>query len=116
MAQQVIEKIPSVKGQRTKKFADSFACTYIISVFAASIAELCKYHSRLLFIAHRQRLDLFIVSFSVTYPLDLTKTRLQIQGEKGVTHVSKLMFLSHFYYLGVLNESYILTIDFYKNS
>lgn len=38
-------------------YADSFACTYVVSVVAASIAEL------------------------VTYPLDLTKTRLQIQGE-----------------------------------
>uniref|UniRef100_A0A7M5ECL1 Mitochondrial uncoupling protein n=2 Tax=Anopheles funestus TaxID=62324 RepID=A0A7M5ECL1_ANOFN len=38
-------------------YADSFWCTYLVSVFAASIAE------------------------TVTYPLDLTKTRLQIQGE-----------------------------------
>ncbi|XP_017140781.1 mitochondrial uncoupling protein 4 [Drosophila miranda] len=38
-------------------YADSFACTYIVSVVAASVAELA------------------------TYPLDLTKTRLQIQGE-----------------------------------
>ncbi|CAG2056757.1 unnamed protein product [Timema podura] len=38
-------------------YADSFWCTYIISVIAASIAEV------------------------VTYPLDLTKTRLQVQGE-----------------------------------
>ncbi|XP_034119104.1 mitochondrial uncoupling protein 4 isoform X1 [Drosophila nasuta] len=38
-------------------YADSFACTYVVSVVAASIAELA------------------------TYPLDLTKTRLQIQGE-----------------------------------
>ncbi|XP_036319330.1 mitochondrial uncoupling protein 4 isoform X2 [Rhagoletis pomonella] len=38
-------------------YADSFACTYVVSVVAASIAEL------------------------TTYPLDLTKTRLQIQGE-----------------------------------
>ncbi|EDX16657.1 GD24849 [Drosophila simulans] len=42
-------------------YADSFACTYIVSVVAASIAELA------------------------TYPLDLTKTRLQIQGE-GAAH------------------------------
>ncbi|XP_043659039.1 uncharacterized protein LOC122623774 isoform X3 [Drosophila teissieri] len=42
-------------------YADSFACTYIVSVVAASIAELA------------------------TYPLDLTKTRLQIQGE-GTAH------------------------------
>ncbi|XP_046407185.1 mitochondrial uncoupling protein 4 [Ischnura elegans] len=38
-------------------FADSFIATYVISVVAASIAELA------------------------TYPLDLTKTRLQVQGE-----------------------------------
>lgn len=38
-------------------YADSFACTYVVSVVAAANAEL------------------------VTYPLDLTKTRLQIQGE-----------------------------------
>ncbi|XP_017869643.1 PREDICTED: mitochondrial uncoupling protein 4 [Drosophila arizonae] len=38
-------------------YADSFACTYVVSVVAASVAELA------------------------TYPLDLTKTRLQIQGE-----------------------------------
>ncbi|XP_067642042.1 mitochondrial uncoupling protein 4 isoform X2 [Eurosta solidaginis] len=41
-------------------YADSFACTYVVSVVAASIAELA------------------------TYPLDLTKTRLQIQGEAAV--------------------------------
>jgi solute carrier family 25 uncoupling protein 27 len=38
-------------------YADSFWATYVISVAAASVAE------------------------TVTYPLDLTKTRLQIQGE-----------------------------------
>lgn len=42
-------------------YADSFACTYIVSVVAASNAEL------------------------VTYPLDLTKTRLQIQGEAAAS-------------------------------
>ncbi|XP_050083039.1 mitochondrial uncoupling protein 4-like isoform X1 [Anopheles aquasalis] len=42
-------------------YADSFWCTYLVSVFAASIAE------------------------TVTYPLDLTKTRLQIQGEAAST-------------------------------
>lgn len=42
-------------------YADSFWATYLISVFAASIAE------------------------TVTYPLDLTKTRLQIQGEAAAT-------------------------------
>lgn len=42
---------------RPAHYADSFWATYIISVAAASVAE------------------------TVTYPLDLTKTRLQIQGE-----------------------------------
>lgn len=47
-------------------YADSFACTYVVSVVAASIAELA------------------------TYPLDLTKTRLQIQGE-AATNASSLV-------------------------
>ena len=42
---------------RPAHYADSFAATYVISVAAASVAEFA------------------------TYPLDLTKTRLQIQGE-----------------------------------
>ncbi|XP_017111642.1 mitochondrial uncoupling protein 4 isoform X1 [Drosophila elegans] len=46
-------------------YADSFACTYIVSVVAASIAELA------------------------TYPLDLTKTRLQIQGEGAAIPAGK---------------------------
>ncbi|GLV46763.1 Uncoupling protein 4A [Carabus blaptoides fortunei] len=48
-ASQVLEK--------EYNYADTLWCTYIVSVVAASIAEL------------------------TTYPLDLTKTRLQIQGE-----------------------------------
>ncbi|XP_059477107.1 mitochondrial uncoupling protein 4 [Neocloeon triangulifer] len=71
MNQQVIEKLaPPIEAKRAKKFADTFVCTYIISVFAASCAEL------------------------VTYPLDLTKTRLQIQGEKGGTHGKYRGFLA----------------------
>lgn len=42
-------------------YADSLACTYVVSVVSASVAELA------------------------TYPLDLTKTRLQIQGETPTT-------------------------------
>lgn len=49
-------------------YADSIACTYVVSVVAASIAELA------------------------TYPLDLTKTRLQIQGE-GVAGTKVWQFL-----------------------
>lgn len=62
-------------------YADSFACTYVVSVVAASIAEL------------------------VTYPLDLTKTRLQIQGEAAhlvahtgggsTTNVSMMQLVLH---------------------
>uniref|UniRef100_W8B3G7 Mitochondrial uncoupling protein 4 n=1 Tax=Ceratitis capitata TaxID=7213 RepID=W8B3G7_CERCA len=44
-------------------YADSFACTYVVSVVAASVAEL------------------------TTYPLDLTKTRLQIQGEAAASEL-----------------------------
>lgn len=42
---------------RPAHYADSFAGIYVISVAAASVAE------------------------TATYPLDLLKTRLQIQGE-----------------------------------
>lgn len=42
-------------------YADTFWCTYIVSVAAANVAEFA------------------------TYPLDLTKTRLQIQGEAYTT-------------------------------
>lgn len=48
---------------RPAHYADSFWATYIISVAAASVAE------------------------TVTYPLDLTKTRLQIQGEAAAASI-----------------------------
>ncbi|CRL00728.1 CLUMA_CG013984, isoform B [Clunio marinus] len=55
------EKMPLTRTEmrpvRPAHYADSFWATYIISVAAASVAEFA------------------------TYPLDLTKTRLQIQGE-----------------------------------
>ncbi|XP_063223550.1 mitochondrial uncoupling protein 4 isoform X1 [Bacillus rossius redtenbacheri] len=51
--------VPSPVPLPKSKYVDSFWCTYIVSVTSASIAEV------------------------VTYPLDLTKTRLQIQGEKN---------------------------------
>lgn len=52
-------------------YADSFWCTYLISVFAASIAE------------------------TVTYPLDLTKTRLQIQGEGAAVSAGAIKKLKY---------------------
>lgn len=68
-------------------YADTFWCTYIVSVFAASIAETGENYCYL-------ELFLTIINcnpFLVTYPLDLTKTRLQIQGEalssKGIPQV-----------------------------
>jgi hypothetical protein len=55
------DKMPITRNElrpvRPAHYADSFWATYIISVAAASVAE------------------------TATYPLDLTKTRLQIQGE-----------------------------------
>lgn len=57
-------------------YADSFACTYVVSVVAASIAELA------------------------TYPLDLTKTRLQIQGEgaAGAVKVGFYCLMTNYLY------------------
>ncbi|XP_072400854.1 sodium-independent sulfate anion transporter-like isoform X5 [Diabrotica undecimpunctata] len=54
-------KMPSVPPQKVElpKFVDSLWCVYIVSVLAAFNAEF------------------------VTYPLDLIKTRLQIQGEQS---------------------------------
>lgn len=55
------EKMPLPRAEirpiRPPHYADTFVGTYIISVAAASVAE------------------------TATYPLDLLKTRLQIQGE-----------------------------------
>lgn len=53
-------QIPVPLGElqiQKKPLADTFVCTYVISVLGAFVAEV------------------------ITYPLDLTKTRLQIQGE-----------------------------------
>lgn len=58
-----VEPDPKIAKRRDMRhmnhYADSFWGTYVIAVFAANIAEIA------------------------TYPLDLTKTRLQIQGEAG---------------------------------
>jgi len=54
-----------------KKFVDSLFCTYILSVLASWAAEF------------------------VTYPLDLTKTRLQIQGEIANKQDLKLVSAPH---------------------
>lgn len=54
-----------------KPFVDSLLCTYIVSVAAAYVAEFA------------------------TYPLDLTKTRLQIQGELANKTDRKLISAPH---------------------
>lgn len=64
-SQESQEKMPPItrnelRPVRPAHYADSFLATYVISVAAASVAE------------------------TVTYPLDLTKTRLQIQGEASI--------------------------------
>ncbi|KAJ9573442.1 hypothetical protein L9F63_009170, partial [Diploptera punctata] len=53
-----------VPDQLKTNYADSFWCTYCVSVIAASIPD------------------------ELTYPLDLTKTRLQIQGEKAAAQLT----------------------------
>lgn len=63
MASLKLKQDPTIPPTRNEmrpvrfNYADTVWCTYIVSVAAASVAETC------------------------TYPLDLTKTRLQIQGE-----------------------------------
>jgi solute carrier family 25 (mitochondrial uncoupling protein), member 27 len=68
---------------RPAHYADSFVATYIISVAAASVAE------------------------TATYPLDLTKTRLQIQGEAAAANVGGKQTVS----LIVFNSAQLLTAD-----
>uniref|UniRef100_A0A1B0G3H5 Uncharacterized protein n=1 Tax=Glossina morsitans morsitans TaxID=37546 RepID=A0A1B0G3H5_GLOMM len=70
----MVEKKPIVTDTKTpltenveKRFIDTIPCTYILSVLSATAAEL------------------------ITYPLDLTKTRLQIQGELAKTQEVKAM-------------------------
>lgn len=108
--------IPTVPQQRNQlrpvkyHIADTFWCTYIISVISANIAELGTFTTITNTIHqtdayHQQKVtmlglcsiqlatcfvkwkitDQHISLFSVTYPLDLAKTRLQIQGEKSAT-------------------------------
>lgn len=57
--------------EKEYNYADTLWCTYIVSVVAASVAELA------------------------TYPLDLTKTRLQIQGELANKQDSKITTAPH---------------------
>jgi solute carrier family 25 (mitochondrial uncoupling protein), member 27 len=57
--------MPLTRSVRPVHYADTFVGTYIISVAAASVAE------------------------TATYPLDLLKTRLQIQGEAANNNVGK---------------------------
>ncbi|XP_055300961.1 mitochondrial uncoupling protein 4 [Sitodiplosis mosellana] len=59
-------------------YADTFWCTYIISVVSANIAELA------------------------TYPLDLTKTRLQIQGEGKKLKANDLATTNKVQYRGMV--------------
>lgn len=52
-----------------------------------------------------------IITFSVTYPLDLTKTRLQIQGEKA-GHFSKNVRFIHFNHK-IVHVTVILTVTLF---
>lgn len=77
---------------KTKSGLENFVYKYTLSFLAASCAEFGIY-----FVAQLISTLLLINNFFylVTYPLDLTKTRLQIQGEKELNkynaeHQSKL--------------------------
>lgn len=81
-------------------YADSFWCTYIISVISANIAEMGMYPNTVgtpefkfwNLLSKGQSNSKILNVFSIfhitaTYPLDLTKTRLQIQGEASGSKV-----------------------------
>lgn len=62
----------SMRPVRPAHYADSFWCTYAISVAAACVAE------------------------TATYPLDLTKTRLQIQGEAAAGNIGGKQMVNYY--------------------
>lgn len=76
--------LPAAKHQH---YADSIWCTYIISVVSASIAEMGGFeHGEGAWEHSNQNSDnRLFVCIPVTYPLDLTKARLQIQGEASAS-------------------------------
>lgn len=76
-------KTPSKKVEiveiKTKTGLENFVYKYTLSFLAASCAEFGIY------LVTQLILTLLLINnffYLVTYPLDLTKTRLQIQGEK----------------------------------
>ncbi|KAI9589489.1 hypothetical protein GQX74_007658 [Glossina fuscipes] len=85
----MVEKKPIVTDTKTpltenveKRFIDTIPCTYILSVLAATNAEL------------------------ITYPLDLTKTRLQIQGELAKAQEVKVNLHYNYNVLSVIHAKY----------
>lgn len=84
---------------RQTHYADTFIGTYVISVAAASVAE------------------------TATYPLDLLKTRLQIQGEaaavaansvgKKLVCIKIYIFLSYQYEILMKSDVFCFAIKFY---
>lgn len=87
----MVEKKPIVTDTKApltenveKRFIDTIPCTYILSVLSATAAEF------------------------VTYPLDLTKTRLQIQGELAKTQEVKVNLLYNYNVLSVIHVTLIM--------
>lgn len=73
-------------------YADTFWCTYIVSVVSANIAELGECwndDNNNNNNNHNGSFNIF-ERITATYPLDLTKTRLQIQGEGNKVNGSAL--------------------------
>ncbi|CAA9995574.1 unnamed protein product, partial [Nesidiocoris tenuis] len=90
-----VQATPSAAAQVPYKFVNSLAATYMVSVVSASTAELhivtrsALIDKTSIFTLGKAknrfwpkwRYALSHFHLLVTYPLDLTKTRLQIQGE-----------------------------------
>lgn len=71
-------------------YADTFWCTYVISVVSANIAELGRFPIETPTICSENSSSFYFFDNVATYPLDLTKTRLQIQGEANKLNGNKL--------------------------
>ena len=66
-----------------------------------SIYPICMFHNNCTVYVLSNLMINGLSFFPVTYPLDLTKTRLQIQGEGGVVKV-----LPSHHYRGMLRTAY----------
>lgn len=101
-----ISSMPQPKDDGEKRFVDSLLCSYFVSVVSAWNAEIGRFvvntiitrlfaqNPILKCACNIIKISLTILYFLVTYPLDLVKTRLQIQGEMANKQDAKITRVS----------------------